>query len=47
VLSKILAFVTALSLFLPQRAEAIAPRPHPAEAPRSREHAVAAHKASN
>jgi hypothetical protein len=48
VLSKILAFVTALSLFLPQRAEASAPRPQPAqEAPRSREHAVAAHKASN
>jgi hypothetical protein len=47
VLSKILAFVTALSLFLPQRAEASAPRPHPAQAPRSREHAVAAHEASN
>jgi hypothetical protein len=45
VLSKILAFVTALSLFLPQRAEASAPHPHPA--PRSREHAAAAHKASN
>ena len=47
VLSKILAFVTALSLFLPQRAEASASRPHPAQAPRSREHAAAAHKASN
>lgn len=46
VVSKILAFVTALSLFLPQRAEASAPHPHPALAPRSREHA-AAHKASN
>jgi hypothetical protein len=45
VLSKILAFVTALSLFLPQRAEASAPHPHPA--PRSREHAAAAYKASN
>jgi hypothetical protein len=30
VLSKILAFVTALSLFLPQRATASAPRPVPA-----------------
>jgi hypothetical protein len=47
VLSKILAFVTALSLFLPQRAEASAPHPHPAPAPRSREHAATAHKASN
>ena len=47
VLSKILAFVTALSLFLPQRAEASAPLPHPAQALRSREHAAAAHKASN
>jgi len=47
VLSKILAFVTALSLFLPRRAEASAPHPHPAPAPRSREHATAAHKASN
>jgi hypothetical protein len=47
VLSKILAFVTALSLFLPQRAEASASRPHPAQAPRSREHAAAAHKAMN
>jgi hypothetical protein len=45
VLSKILAFVTALSLFLPQPAEASAP--HPARTPRSREHAAAAHKASN
>ena len=49
VLSKILAFVTALSLFLPRRAEASAPHPHPhpARAPRSREHAATAHKASN
>jgi hypothetical protein len=47
VLSKILAFVTALSLFLPKRAEASAPHPHPAPAPRSREHAATAHKASN
>ena len=47
VLSKILAFVTALSLFVPQRAEASAPRPHPAQAPRSRERAAAAHKAIN
>lgn len=47
VLSKILAFVTALSLFLPQRAEASASRPHPAQAPRSREHAAAAHETSN
>lgn len=47
VLSKILAFVTALSLFLPQRADASAPHLHPARAPRSREHAAAAHKASN
>lgn len=47
VLSKILAFVTALSLFLPQPAEASAPHPYPARTPRSREHAAAAHKASN
>jgi len=32
VLSKILAFVTALSLFLPQRAKASAPRPVPGPA---------------
>jgi hypothetical protein len=47
VLSKILAFVTALSLFLPQRAEASAPYPHPARAPGSREKAAAPHKASD
>jgi hypothetical protein len=47
VLSKILAFVTALSLFLPQRAETSAPHPHPARAPRSREHGAAPHKASD
>ena len=47
VVSKILAFITALTLFLPQRVDASAPRPHIAWASRLHEPADAPHNAGN